>query len=438
MAASGGLRARLGRTLLLQAAFIGAAAVIGVFLSSVLLEGLLVRQALRDEAEFFWARRALDPAHPLPATLNLTGYIGDVPEALAGLEPGYHDWVEGPVEYVVYVDDRGGQRLYLSFDRSGVARLATFFGLLPLAMVLLVLYVSTWLGFRASRRAFSPVIALARRVRELDPQMPDPAAFGPAQLPPDADDEVRELSAALARYSQRLNAFVERERHFNRDASHELRSPLTVIQMAAEMLLADPALSETGRRSVHRIRRAARDMEELIRAFLLLARESEAGLPLESVCINDLVADEIERARLLAEDRPVTSSTRAECRLYLDAPERVLSVLLGNVLRNAFSYTDAGEVTVDIRPAVVVIRDTGVGMAPDRVREMYEPFVRGDAGRRGGHGVGLTIVRRLSDRFGWPVEISSQPGVGTRVEVRFPGARAEPLDPAPCGPSPAR
>lgn len=437
MATNGGLRARLGRTLLLQAAFIGAAAVIGVFLSSVLLEGVLIRQALREEADFFWASRALDPAHPLPATLNLTGYMDDAPEPLASLEPGYHDRTDGPVESVVYVTDRAGQRLYLSFDRSGVARLATFFGLLPLAMVLLVLYVSTWLGFRASRRAFSPVIALARRVRELDPETPDPAAFGPAQLPSEADEEVRELAAALARYSQRLNDFVERERHFTRDASHELRSPLTVIQMASGMLQADPALGEAGQRSVQRIRRAARDMEELIGAFLLLARESEAGLPLESVCVNDLVAEEIERARLLAEGRPVTSSISAACRLYVDAPEKVLSVLVGNVLRNAFSYTDAGEVAVEIRPSGVVIRDTGVGMAPDKVREMYEPFVRGDADRRGGHGVGLTIVRRLSDRFGWPVEISSQLGVGTRVEIRFPGARAEPPDPAHGGPSPA-
>jgi signal transduction histidine kinase len=430
MPASGGLRARLGRTLLLQAAFIGSAAVIGVFLASVLLEGVLIRQALRDEAEFFWASRAAEPAHPVPATLNLTGYIDDVPQPLASLGPGYHDWLDGPVEKVVYVDDRDGRRLYLAFDRSGVARLATFFGLLPLAMVLLVLYVSTWLGFRASRRAFSPVIALARRVRDLDPQMPDPAAFAPAQLPPDADDEVRELAAALARYSQRLNAFIDRERHFTRDASHELRSPLTVIQMAAEMLLADPALSEAGRRSVDRIRRSTRDMQELIGAFLLLARESEVGLPLESVCVNDLVAEEVERARLLAEGRPVAWSIRADCRLHLDAPDRALSVLVGNLLRNAFSYTDAGEVTVDIHPAGLVIRDTGIGIPPDRMREMYEPFVRADASRRGGHGVGLTIVRRLSDRFGWPVEISSQPGVGTRVEIRFPGARQEPLDPA--------
>lgn len=105
----------------------------------------------------------------------------------------------------------------------------------------------------------------------------------------------------------------------------------------------------------------------------------------------------------------------------------VLSVLLGNLLRNAFSYTDAGEVTVEVERGRVVIRATGVGIAPEKVGEMYRPFVRADESRRGGHGVGLTIVRRLSDRFGWPVEIASEPGVGTRVEIRFPGARTVPV-----------
>jgi len=313
------------------------------------------------------------------------------------------------------------------FDRSGVGRLATVFGLLPLAMVLLVLYLSTWLAFRLSRRAFSPVIALARQVRELDPAAPQPGRLDPDRLPADADAEVRELADALARYSQRLSEFIDRERHFTRDASHELRSPLTVIQMAAELLAADASLGEPARRSVQRIRRAAGDMQELTSAFLLLARESETGLPVEQVEVNAVVADELERAQLLAEGRPIRAEVRAGCRLLVDAPEKVLSVLLGNLLRNAFSYTDAGEVVVEIAPLTVVIRDSGVGMSPEIVRDLYQPFVRGDRNRRGGYGVGLTIVRRLSDRFGWPVAIDSEPGVGTRVEVRFPSARVEPL-----------
>jgi signal transduction histidine kinase len=426
MAASG-VRARLGRAFLLQAAFIGAAAVVGVFLASLLLESVLIRQALREEVAHFWQQRERDPAFPLPATVNLTGYLGTAPPPIAGLPPGHHERVIDGVETVVYVTDRAGQRLYLVFDRSGVGKLATVFGLLPLAMVLLVLYLSTWLAFRASRRAFSPVIALARAVRGLDPAAPDPTQLDPARLPRDADDEVRELAEALTRYAQRLNEFVARERDFTRDASHELRSPLTVIQLAAGMLETDTGLSEASRRSVARIARAARDMEELTSAFLLLARESQTGLPFESTSVNDVLADELDRARLLAAGRPIESRLSATHRLSVDAPEKVLPVLLGNLLRNAFSYTDAGEVTVDVGAGSVVIRDTGVGIAPGQLDAMYQPFVRGDTGRRGGHGVGLTIVRRLSDRFGWPVTIDSGPGVGTRVEIRFPDARSEPL-----------
>jgi signal transduction histidine kinase len=117
---------------------------------------------------------------------------------------------------------------------------------------------------------------------------------------------------------------------------------------------------------------------------------------------------------------------RSSHRVFVEAPEKVLSVLLGNLLRNAFSYTDAGEVTIDIGENRVSIRDTGVGIAADRIEEMFQPFVRGEDNRRGGHGVGLTIVRRLSDRFGWPIRIASQPGVGTTVDISFPGARSAP------------
>ena len=83
MARISGVRARLGRAFLLQTAFIGLAAVISVFLANILLEGLLIRQALRDEASFFWERQASDPSHPLPATQNLTGYLGNAPAELA-------------------------------------------------------------------------------------------------------------------------------------------------------------------------------------------------------------------------------------------------------------------------------------------------------------------------------------------------------------------
>ena len=421
------VRAWLSRAFIQQVALISFAAVVGVFVASLLLERGLIRAALDDEVRHFWTQRDADPAFQLPNTRNLRGYFDDTaPAALRAMQPGYQDWKQNGLDYVVNVTERDGRRLYLVFDRSNVNRLAAYYGLVPLAGVLLVLYVSAWLGFHRVRRAVSPMIALARKVRELDEDPANIERLKSLEVPADADDEVRELTGALLRYSQRLALFLERERQFTRDASHELRSPLTVIRIAASLLLEDPEITPARRRTAQRIQRACQDMESLTHAFLLLARESEAGLPMEALCVNDVIVEEMDRARLLAADKPVRAELRSTHRVYLEAPEQVVSILLGNLLRNAFSYTDAGEVVVEIGAGTVRIRDTGVGMAADRIEAMFRPFVRGEETRRGGHGVGLTIVRRLSDRFGWPLQVSSEPGVGTTIDITFPASRSEP------------
>jgi len=421
------VRAWLGRAFILQVALISFAAVVGVFVASALLERGLIRAALADEVRHFWQQRDANPAFQLPNTRNLRGYFDDgAPPELRSLQPGYHDWKKDGLDFTVNVTERDGRRLYLVFDRSNVSRLAAYYGLVPLAGVLLVLYVSAWLAFHRLRRAVSPMIGLARKVRELDEDPANIERLRSLEVPADADEEVRELTGALLRYSERLALFLERERQFTRDASHELRSPLTVIRMAASLLLEDPELPAAARRTAQRIQRACQDMEALTHAFLLLARESETGLPMEALCVNDVLAEELERARLLAADKPVRAELRSTHRVYLEAPEQVVSILLGNLLRNAFSYTDAGEVVVEIGAGTVRIRDTGVGMAADRIEAMFRPFVRGEQARRGGHGVGLTIVRRLSDRFGWPLRVTSEPGVGTTIDITFPASRSEP------------
>lgn len=424
---SKGLGARLSRTLILQIAFISLAAILGVLLAKFMLEDVLIRQALRDEAVHYWERRSQNPDFALPDTRNLTGYIGSMPPALQNLQPGFHNLQNTETQGLVLVTVENGQRLVLVFDGRRVDELAFWFGLVPLVLVLLGLYLSAWLGFRASRHAFSPIMALAREVRELDLESPGTHAFDAQWLPEDPDDEVRVLAEAMTRFTQRLDEFIARERQFTRDASHELRSPLTVLRMATDLLESDDQLSAASRKSLARIKRASRDMEELIGAFLLLARENESGLPSENLCINDIAERELETAQLLAADKPVEAKFFAHCNLMIEAPEKVLAVLIGNLLRNAFSYTEAGKVEITIASGMVTIEDSGIGMDEDKIRLMYEPFVQGEPSRRGGYGVGLTIVRRLSDRFGWPVKISSKLGVGTRVEIRFPDARAEPL-----------
>lgn len=428
-----GLRSRLGRAFIIQALLISVAALVGVYAAAFTIEDVLIKQALEEEASHFWLRHRENAEFPTPDTRNLTGYIASldddstVPDHLRGLANGFHRLSSDADFSVAYVTEQAGRRLHLVFDGERVRELAVFFGLVPLGLVLAVLYLVTWLAWRVSQRAVSPVEWLAKEVQRLDPESPDDAVFAREHLPGNPDREVEDLADALARLTRRINEFVERERNFTRDASHELRSPLTVIRIAADMLLSEQELERPVRNSVLRIKRSASDMEELTEAFLLLARESEHGNRGEPVCVNDVVAEELERAGLMVGDKPLQLESSASCRLFVDGSDRALSVLVGNLLRNAVSYTDQGYIRVHIGDERLEVEDSGQGMDADEVGKVFTPFFRGGDRQRGGHGVGLTIVKRFSDRFGWPVRIDSTPGVGTRVVVEFPGARGAAL-----------
>jgi signal transduction histidine kinase len=424
---SAGLRSKIWVAFILQVAAISFATLLGVYGASAVLKDVLIQRALTDEAAHYWKRLEKDPAAPLPDTFNMLGHMlepgedpATLPAKLRDLAPGYHSLPKIKGGSLVYVSDGPAGRLYLVFNQEQVDALAFFFGAVPLAVVLVVIYVIAWFTYRVSRRAVSPVIWLANIVQQWDPKHPDVRALSADTLPTDVGGEVRVLAAALHRFASRIESFVEREHNFTRDASHELRTPLTVIRMATDLLLADGDLLPHAARSVQRIKSSARDMEALIEAFLILAREGDTGLKEEDFAVGDVVREEMEKARPLLADKPVDLVLEDAGDFALHASPRVLAVMLGNLLRNACHYTDVGRIVVRIERDQVRIEDSGVGMTPDELERAFEPFFRGGERRDGGQGVGLTIVRRLADRFGWPVALESEHGRGTRATLRFP------------------
>jgi signal transduction histidine kinase len=424
------LRRRIRSAFFLQVAAIGMATVLGVYGAYFVLEDVLVRRALIEEAAHYATRLAADPDASLPDTYNLRGFlypprVGDppVPLSLEKIGIGYGNVpMEGRSD-IVHVSDTPVGRLYLVFAQEQVNRLALFFGFVPLSIVLIAIYLIVWMTYRSSKRAVSPVVWLANHVRDWDPKRPDYDDLSPERLPPDAQGEVEMLASAMRTFAQRNQAFVARERDFTRDASHELRSPLTIIKIASDILLTEDNLSPFATRNIDRIRRSARDMEALIEAFPILARESDTGLPIEDFLANDVVLEEIENAQALVHGKSVDLRGEVSEKLELHAPPRVLAVVLSNLIRNACQHTDEGEVVVTIRSRTIRVADTGTGMSEHDLVNLFEPFYRGALSNgRGGHGIGMTIVKRLCDRFGWTIEVRSSPGAGTAVTIGFPTA----------------
>lgn len=427
------LHTKLGTVFILQAVAVSCATLLGIYATAAVLEDVLIRRALKDEAGHYEKVLDHDPLAAEPNTFNMQGYlvpsanharqVKPIPEELSGLPLGFHNLrLSDSRRPLIYVSQGRHGRLTLLFDQQNVGKLALLFGLAPLVLVLIFIYITSLAAYRFSRRAISPVIWLANEVSRWDPKTPDCSALTPEHMPSDLEGETQVLAEALRGYSARISELVERERTFTRDASHELRSPLTVIKLASEVLLTDGELDPFIERNLRRIDAASRDMEALIEAFLLLARDSASGLPQEFLNINSIIREEIERAAPLLTQKRVELSFIEPYQLTLFGPSKVVSVMIGNLLRNACRYTDAGSVTVTIEEKCVCIQDTGRGMSAQDMENIFQPFFRGQGAPRGGHGVGLTIVRRLSDRFNWPVQFHSELGVGTRASICFADA----------------
>lgn len=423
-----GLHYKLTRVFALQALLIGAAVVLGIFISAKIFEHVLVKEALEGEALHFWERYAADPTAARPDTLNLLGYLAverdysAVPADLKDMQPGYGRAELNGKEPLVYVEDRGNARLYLVFDEEQVSGLAFYFGIVPLSVALIVIYLLSWFSYRMSKRAVSPIVHLAQKVDTFDFKNQRLGDLDLAEFRGSADSEVTMLVDALDRFTERVEDFVEREKEFTRDASHELRTPLAVVKSSLALLEKREDWQANEKRALVLIKRTLADMESLIETLLLLAREESVSMQVDDILVNDLITDVSHQVEQAFRNERIGLTIEEKCLLSVTAPEKVLTILFSNLLRNAFSYTAQGEIVVTIDDALVSIRDTGVGMGEGELSNVYKPFFRAQSGTQG-HGLGLSIVKRFCNRYGWAVKISSKPGLGTEVTVLFPDAR---------------
>lgn len=434
------VQSRLLRVFVLQLALISLLTVAGIFAASLVAERLLVNQALVGEANYFWQQRAENPSFALPDTLNLQswfsaeGSLDTVPEHFAELPLGQHRVVVDGDNRIVHVSEQKAERLYLLFQDETVSNLAFYFGVVPLTLVLLIMYSLAFLTYWLSKRAVSPIVRLAGVIERFDFNARDASELDLRELPGPRDSETVVLAQALDHFIERSKDSIERERNFTRYASHELRTPIAVIQgsiASLELVNLDGAPG----RAVARIKRASEHMAQLINSLLLLARDRASFDTTESVDVTVLIEVLIDEIQSVDANDAIDVVLKPAAGLLVAAPSAVLSIVLGNILRNACKYTDKGVVEVEVEDSFVTISDSGRGLSEEEQRRIFEPFYRvenNDSSRVGGSeqsrfsaqtgqglGLGLAIVQHFCDNHGWLLEVSSEPGKGSRFTVRF-------------------
>jgi signal transduction histidine kinase len=292
------------------------------------------------------------------------------------------------------------------------------FGIVFVGFILSVL-LAVLLGRLLASRVMAPVARLAGQVRHRDQLL----ELAPSLANDYAKDEVGALAVSFDETLGRLRGTLGREKLFTSDVSHELRTPLMVLASSCELLLEYPGLDQRAHAQVIRINNATLGMKQLVETFLLLARtegrHAEQGRQSSAMQIAreliELWQPPIEGKGLRFEFHPGPPSSS----LHNGA---LLRSVMGNLLRNAWHYTDEGFVRLILTASGFIVEDSGIGIPEEKRLAMFEPFVRGDEQRGEGLGLGLSLVQRICANQQWTVTLTSREPTGCCFEVRLDAA----------------
>ena len=382
-----------------------------------------------------------EPMAPLPAGVIRYTSSESISEALGlatppterGLYPAFRDSAQhrtevmygfldyvygsgGDEEYVIWVDSPGSGKALTWLVSPADEYTDTIVDSLQVALLIvafIVIVVALSAGSLIAQWALKPIVALAERVQNRNPEI-KADGLSPGWAARVDPDEVGFLEGALEAYEVRLRESLARERDFLADCSHELRTPVAILKGAVALL--QTSTDDSAReRYFGRIERSVHRMERLIEIFLMVAREGRHWTSMQTVDAAGVVAEVVDEIRGLYPTHPLRIQLFVDQTVTIDCHREVLAVLCHNLIGNAFTHLPGGELCVrvdsidgegrlrveDDGPGLPEFRDIAVASAP-------------------GHGHGLTLVERLCRAHRWRLNKVPRDHGGTCIEVNFP------------------
>ena len=420
-----GLRARVASTFALLGLVVSACVALLAMHFSDSYVHRLIDEMLRVEGDYLRERFADDGRIPHPRTRHFFVFIENAsgsnapPPELAALAPGFHEVSDARGERHIAVYNVNKQRLYVVLDIGLESVRERRLTRDLIALVLFGTALSAWLGWLWAGRAIEPVRRLAQQVEVLEP-----SRHGIAKLAPGfAADEVGALAQAFDRYQEKLYHYVRRERAFTADASHELRTPLAVIRGAIEVMLDGDNCDAATAARLKRMQRGSDELRDLLDALLLLARSDERDF-------DDGRTDDVDAvvSGLLSErtDALREKSLRIEHRgapgIALPVPQRVLNVVVGNLLRAATQFADGGSLRIEVSPTALRIAHRHATALSASAASTSAPCTSAPS-RVAGEGaervLGLGMIRRVCERWGWSLAEDADENGDRAFVLRF-------------------
>jgi signal transduction histidine kinase len=277
-------------------------------------------------------------------------------------------------------------------------------------------------GWLVGRETLRPLSDMARQAKTITERTPVGRLTAPHPR-----DELGTLGAAFNGLLDRLAAVIDAQRQFMADASHELRTPVSVVRTTAQVTLAREVRSaEDYRESMTIVGEQAERLSRLVEAVFLLSRAEAHGVPLdrEPLYLDDIVTETARALRVLASTRGVQVNTVTDGEVSFVGDHRLLRQMVSNLIDNAIRHATRGgtvgvSLHVSARGAVIRVADDGRGVPEAQRRRIFERFARHDADYSGA-GLGLPIARWIVEAHGGELSLESTGPAGSVFAAILP------------------
>ena len=285
-------------------------------------------------------------------------------------------------------------------------------------------------GFIIAKRAFKPVEDIQRTAAEIAGSK-DLARRVPTE---EASGEIRELAETFNGMLGTLESTLEDEKRFTADVSHELRTPVSVIMAQGEYAMLEDSTEEERKEALEIIVGQAKKMSAMIAQLLEMARREKSARPAgrEKVDLGEIVNLAAEELKDLSGEKRITITSDSEQELYVWGEQTAFTRIFMNLVTNAVQYgKEGGHVWLKAwkegEEVLCSVRDDGIGIGPEELPHIFRRFYRADKSRTGraeAHaGLGLSMVKHLTENFGGTIQVYSQKEKGTTFVLHFPALR---------------
>jgi len=323
-----------------------------------------------------------------------------LPDYLRPLTPGIYDEVEiGDRDFSILVRDIDVERIFLVFDISSMEQdefnyeMVVF--VLSTVAILIIIILSRMLG----QFLVAPIKDMANKLSKLNPNERG-LSIGDEY----SDNELSVIAVAINTYLEKLDHFLDREKEFIDTASHELRTPVTIISGAIDIINAQAPSNEVTARAAMRIKHATKDLAESINALFILAKdESQLASTAKIIQLDDLVNKIVQEQVTIFPDKKAIINTELDTTCIL-SPVEATSIVLRNLIRNAIEHSENEHIEIRLEKGVFLIRNQWKSISPDDIALLFNKRVRGKNGN--GNGLGLYLIKRICGCLGWELDIS--------------------------------